>query len=48
MSKQSFTVEYRGFLQGVSRTFSTYERAAQWARQVGKEKSATINGEVIK
>ena len=30
------TVRYRGFLQDVTRTFPTHERAEQWLRQIGR------------
>ena len=37
-----WTVTYTGFLQAVTRTFETQERAIQWARQVGKFDQAVI------
>ena len=32
----AYAVRYRGFLQSVSRMFSTRERAEQWCRQIGR------------
>jgi len=40
-----YIVEYKGFLQNIKREFESYEKALQWARQVGKEKEATISYE---
>lgn len=37
-----YTVKYQGFLGPVLRDFDTYDRAVQWARQVGKIDQATI------
>ena len=31
-----FTVTYRGFLQTVSRSFPTRDKAEQWCRQIGR------------
>ena len=40
---EMWTVTYRGFLQTVSRSFDTKERAIQWARQCGVFEIATIS-----
>ena len=37
-----YSVQYAGFLQAVTRYFRTETRARQYARQVGKEREATI------
>lgn len=37
-----YIVTYKGFLQIIKRMFEDYDRAMQWARQVGKEREAKI------